>query len=394
MGRKALEHVHACYVAKAGAQNTLDKWRELFRGNKRWAKKMSVAFVLPAVIGRTSGGCKVLFYLAQHLAKRGHTVDVYVDPSAHLAGMNSDQMTTYCEEHFGRSRVRIHSGHTNITPSDVAIATAWSTAHVVSQNASARFKAYFVQDYEPNFYQPTDPSYAHAESTYDFQLQIITIGKYLAQLLTERNKISYTHVDFALNDAFLAKNPNLSRHRDSHRKLSIMFFARPSIPRRNFPCGVEALAKLHELKPDVEIKLYGLEEPVKLPFPYTNLGVLSQHALADALRTSDVHLSFSMTNVGTAIYEAMACGCVPVEVNVPSVRVMVDDGKNCLLADPNPDSVCEKLVALIANPSLRQSLAINGYKSVKNMTVQNMCRQFESTLQHFLFLRSNSWSRA
>jgi glycosyltransferase involved in cell wall biosynthesis len=123
---------------------------------------------------------------------------------------------------------------------------------------------------------------------------------------------------------------------------------------------------------------------MELPFPYENLGVLSQAATAEAMRQSSVHLSFSMSNISTVAFEAMGCGCATVEADVPPVRAMVEPGHNCVLAEPQPEAVAVALRTLVDDAALRHTVAAAGHESVKHLSVENMGAQFE-----LLLLRSS-----
>ncbi|MEP0883664.1 glycosyltransferase [Trichocoleus sp. ST-U3] len=384
MGQKAFEDVNCRYLTRVSALENLKLWNTLLGGSLAANKPLSIAFILRAPIAQTGGGYKQIFYLAHYLAAQGYQVHIYVEPIAHLAGSTPEQVQKFCEDNFGKSKAIIHCGHQGILDSDVAIATNWPTAYVVEGLINTRFKAYFIQDYEPHFYDPEDICFKQAEATYDLHLGMICIGKYLAEVLSKRNRIKYPYINFSLNEAFLAKEPILERHLDTNKSCSILFFARPYIPRRNFALGVEILDKLHKHNPNVQIKLYGLEEALELPFPYENLGVLTQAKAAEAMRSSDIHLSFSMTNISTVVFEAMACGCATVEADVPPVRAMVDD-EACILCEPNVGSVFQALTNLVDNSGLRHKIATAGYHSVKDLTVKNMCSQFEKIIREYSF---------
>ncbi|NEU83752.1 glycosyltransferase [Nostoc sp. UIC 10630] len=384
MGHKAFEDVNSRYLTRVAATESMEKWKYLLGGSLSPNKPLSIAFILRAPIAQTGGGYKHIFNLAYYLAAKEHTVNIYIEPIAHLTNFTTEQVRDFCEENFGKSKAIIHCGHAGIVESDIAIATNWPTAYVVEQLVNTRFKAYYVQDYEPYFYKPGEANFTQAEATYNLPLNIITLGKYLAEILSQRNKIDYPYVDFPLGEVFLAENPILHRHLSTTKPCSILFFARPHIPRRNFALGVESLNKLHQHNSDVQIKLYGLEEALELPFPYENLGVLTQAETAEAMRSSDIHLSFSMTNISTVVFEAMACGCATVEVDVPPVRAMIKEG-TCLLCEPNSQAVFNALMDLINNAGMRQNIATSGYESVKDLTLQNMCMKFEKILMEYSF---------
>ena len=384
MGQKAFEDVSSRYLTRVTASETVKEWKNLLRRSLFLNKSLSIAFILRAPIAHTGGGYKHIFNLAYYLAAKGHSVNIYVEPIAHLIDFTPEQVRNFCEENFGNSNAVIHCGHDTILESDVAIATNWPTAYVVEQLTNTRFKAYYVQDYEPYFYKPGEANFTQAEATYNLPLSIITLGRYLSEILSQRNKIDYPYINFPLHEEFLAKDPILHRHINTGKPCSILFFARPHIPRRNFALGVEALHKLYQYNSDVQIKLYGLEEALQLPFPYENLGVLTQSETAEAMRTSSIHLSFSMTNISTVVFEAMACGCATVEVDVPPVRAMVEE-ENCLLCEPNSEAVFRALVTLTNNDKMRQNMANSAYESVRHLTLHNMCLQFEKILMEYSF---------
>ncbi|MDY6902146.1 MAG: glycosyltransferase [Cyanobacteriota bacterium] len=385
LASKAFEDVNSRYLTRTATALTLEMWQKLLKQQEIANHGLSIAFVVRAPIAQTGGGYKHIFYLAHHLANQGNNVNIYVEPIAHLADLSVEEIRDFCEKHFGKSKAVIHCGHDNIQKSDIAIATNWPTAYVVNKLVNTNFKAYYVQDYESSFYESEDDCYTSAEKTYDLPLGIICLGKYLSEILSTRNRIKYPYIDFPLNPAFLSKSPNLNRHLDAKKDCSVLFFARPHIPRRNFALGVKVLEKLHQIRPDVKIKLYGMEEPMELPFKYDNLGVLSQSEIVDVMYSSDIHISFSMTNISTVVFEAMACGCATIEADVPPVRSMVDDGKNCLLVEPELSPFLEALIRLVDDYEFRHKLAMNGYELVKNLTVENMCQQFEKILYQYTF---------
>jgi O-antigen biosynthesis protein len=384
MGQAAFEDVTQRYLTRSAASETGAVWQQVISGSLFPDRPLTVAFVLRAPIAQTGGGYKKIFHLAHYLANQGHQVHLYIEPIAHLAGLSLQQIRRFCEEHFGQSNATIYRGHDEILESDVAIATNWPTAYTVAKLNNTRFKAYFVQDYEPHFYQPGDPCLTEAEATYDLPLSMISIGNHLAKILSQRNGIQYPHIDFSLDEAFLSEDPSLDRHQRSQQPCSILFFARPNIPRRNFSLGVKALTQLHEQAPEIKIKFYGMDEALELPFPYENLGILSQVETAAAMRHADIHLSFSMTNISTVIFEAMACGCATVEADVPPVRAMVTS-EICVLTKPMVQDVCNALLTLATDAEKRRSVATAGFNAVHHLTTERMCSQFEAILQTYSF---------
>jgi glycosyltransferase involved in cell wall biosynthesis len=390
IGEEAERSVARSSTTLASKRIVQTEWSKLVASPSRarqpsqfFGYKPSIAFVVRAPIAITSGGYKKIFVLANYLKSRDYDVRVHVEAIAHLAGKSVAEIRDYCNLHFSIAPTAVFVGHSGIDPVDVAIATNWPTAPIVHDLDQVRSKLYFVQDFEPDFYTSDQPERRMADATYDLGLSVIAIGDYLTELLGCRGRLARS-IPFGVEKCFhqAGQNRNLQ---DSASSISVLFFARPDIPRRNFAVGVEALAAIHDKYPEIRIRLYGLEGFVELPFPYENLGQLSQADVAAEMARSDIHLSYSLTNVSSVIYEAMACGCACVEADVPSVRGMVGDGENCLLAEPTVTATLEALDSLIKDAPFRERIARDGYYFSRELTEERMCEQFIThVLEHAL----------
>lgn len=354
----------------------------------RFCDALSVAFVLRAPIAQVGGGYKVIFVLAYYLARQGHDVHMYVEAVAHLEGKTEREILEFCRTYFGESSAQIHVGHDSIQPSDIAIATNWPTAFVVDALVNTRCKAYLIQDYEPDFYEVDDPLHNEVEKTYALPLKKICIGHYLADLFTKRECLPVSSFDFPLDHELFN-----TVCRKTSGPIRVLFFARPALKRRGYSIGIEALREVNKACPEVEIYLYGMEETPQLSFRYTNLGVLDQPTLAQAMRDADIHLSFSLSNISQVPFQAMACGCAVVEAQVPSVEAMVKDGRHCILAEPESRAVAEALIRFIKDEGLRRHIAKNGMEFVREKTWDNACKQFEEIVSDSLpFVRRSEAS--
>jgi len=356
------------------------EWRRLLASlsakaaGQRTRRRASVAFVLRAPIAVTSGGYRKIFSLVNYLAHCDCDVRVYVERLAHLAAMSDAEIREYCRMYFDADPATIFVGHSDIEPADVAIATNWPTARVVNGIEQVRVRLYFVQDYEPGFYGKNQIEYHEANATYDLEFSCITIGDYLRKALEDRGRVARS-IPFGLDESFhvAGRGRKLEMAGESR---SLMFFSRPALPRRNFQVGVEALAAFNRKYPDARIRLYGLEERLDLPFPYDHLGRLPQSELAAQMACTDIHLSYSLTNISTVIYEAMACGCACVEADVGSVRGMVRGGEDCLLVEPTAPATFDALDRLMGDRDLRWRIAATGYSFAKELTEERMCKEF------------------
>jgi glycosyltransferase involved in cell wall biosynthesis/2-polyprenyl-3-methyl-5-hydroxy-6-metoxy-1,4-benzoquinol methylase len=386
MGSQARKDVFEKCTTRRSAANLIGVVREIAH-SRPWKSNnlLSVVFILRAPIAQVGGGYKNIFRLAHYLARQGHDVHLYIEPNDHLEGKSEAEIVRFCHRHFGETPARIHVGHDSIADCDVAIATNWPTAFVVDKLTNAICKLYLIQDFEPDFYEYQSPLYREAEKTYALALRKVTLGRYLAGRFEDKEQLTIANIDFALDpDVF-----NTRRRDDSHGPLRLLFFARPSLRRRGFDVGIEALKRVYQECPDTEIYLYGMANQGALPFPCTHLGVLDPERLADAMQKADIHLSFSLTNISYVPFEAMACGCAVVEAKVPSVEAMVKDGDHCLLAEPEPDKVAQALLRLVKDKDLRERMVKAGLDVVRNKTWDNSCKQFEDILFDSLLVERN-----
>jgi glycosyltransferase involved in cell wall biosynthesis len=349
-----------------------------------FSKFKSIAFVVRAPIAVIGGGYKKIFTLACDLIKKGYVVRVYVEAIAHLEGKSDVYIRSFCRDNFGIDESAIVVGHDKIDAVDVAVATNWPTAPTVAGLQCAKVLTYFVQDYEPEFYEQGTLEAQLAENTYNLDLSLISIGEYLQFRLHKAGR-RVKSIPFSIDSIFHNIGKKKARGTDNVRKsVRVLFFARPDIPRRNFEAGVEGIGLLFEKHGKaISVALYGMDSQRKLPFPYEHLGRLNQSDLATQMVQSDIHLSFSMSNISTVIYEAMACGCACVEADVPSVRAMVRHRTNCILAEPDGAGTFRALDELVTNAELRYELSCNAYESVSSMTSEQMANVFETRLQEF-----------
>jgi glycosyltransferase involved in cell wall biosynthesis len=386
IGNEAARSVAASGTTLASGETAQAQWRKLHAAlprRKEAHRRLSVTFVLRAPIAVTSGGYRKIFAIINHLARNDCDVRVHVDRFAHLADMCDAEVRDYCHTNFAVDPDSIVVGHSEIEPADAAVATNWPTAQVVDGLPRVRVRFYFVQDHEPDFYTRDQVEYHKASATYDLELSCITIGDYLRRMMEARGRFARS-VPFGIDDSFHAAGRG--RKTAAPREgCSIMFFARPEIPRRNFPVGIAALAAFHGKYPETAIKLYGLEDRVDLPFPYQHLGRLPQARLAEEMARTDIHLSYSLTNVSTVIYEAMACGCACIEADTEPVRGMVRDGEGCLLVEPNAAATLRGLDDLMRDPPLRRGIAESGYEFASTLTEERMCETFLQHLRESVF---------
>jgi glycosyltransferase involved in cell wall biosynthesis len=383
IGRRAREDVLRSHTSKALAPSYRHAVRGLLPDQ---GAPLTINWVLHAPIPRSSGGYRNIFRIAAELGAKGHVQRLCVNPVAHLSGLSDSRIREFVETEFGiPPQAEVVVGHASLPAADVSIATFWNTAPIVADHDESLFKAYYVQDFEPEFYEEDDPLFGEATRTYELPLRHICLGTHLGDRLTELTGVPAEVVDFALDPEFRLTAQPEERGDPVH----VLFFARPSLRRRGYDLGLEALRLVKEARPEVDIAFFGTpsDELGPVPFEMRNLGVLDAAGVAEAMNASHVLLTLSLTNISNVPFEGMACGCAVVDVDLPSVATMVASGRNCLLAALEPGALSRSLISLVEDRELRERLGRQGAADVAQRTWPRTARMFEESLLRTCFAR-------
>jgi glycosyltransferase involved in cell wall biosynthesis len=383
IGERAREHVYQNYTPQVRGQEliqTLDAIvQDFLLGSPRVtaptkSDRLTVNWVMLEPI-KGSGGYTSVFRMIRHLAQSGHEVRAYVEPDNLLVGKSEKEIEGFINQHFFETGARIVKGH-EFARADAIVATAWPTAKIASDDKGSRKKFYYVQDFEPYFY-PMGEEYAQAESTYRLGLSHITLGRWLTELLRERYGADADYIDFGLDREIYYPRPIQNPERPR-----IVFYARPSTPRRGFKLGVEALNLVYRSAPQVEIMMFGAQRlrDYPIPFPHVDLGIASEEELAELYSGAAMGLVLSYTNCSFVPFEMMACRCPVVAVDTEPVRGLLRDGVNAIVTPAEPRSLAQGMLTLLEDRGLRQRIVANGYQEVQDLSWEKSRQQFEEIL--------------
>lgn len=272
----------------------------------------------------------------------------------------------------------------NFPPSDLIVATHWSSATLVAEAAKKQgaVTAYFLQDYEAWFFPESDEeSRRKVLSTYELIGNKIVKSDWLASMLRQDG---YDTIKIRLGMDLATFYPRVVQ---KPGRPVVMAMVRPRTPRRGFPHVIEAMRLVKEHMPEVEVILFGEDlSSHQIPFEYRHEGqVTNQQRLAQLYSTVDVFLDGSdFQGFGRPALEAMACGVACVLTEVGGVTEYARHNENCLLVRPKqPNAFAEAMLKLLRDPALRRRLVEGGQR-----TVQDYChkREARQTLTYFIEL--------
>lgn len=315
------------------------------------------------------GGIFTIFRFIEKLSVEGvkNRIVIYDHPSFDIDRLHSQIAKTF--PNLQNYEIIIHDlnkDNVNDLPDcDIAICSFWVSAYLLLKFNKTRRKYYFVQDYEPLFY-PGGSTFALAESTYRFGFRGLVNTPGLLAAVNQRHGMEGISFIPAVDQTLYYPAHDAA----NNKKVRIFFYARPGNPRNAFNLGIVIIKKLLETYEDkVEIVTAGAEwkeEAFGLKGKITNLGLLkSLDEVAELYRSCDIGFVYMLSkHPSYQPFEFMASGMATVTNNNEDNLWLLKDGENCLLAEPSPAAMVEKIMELVDDQALRQKISRNGLVSL------------------------------
>ena len=322
------------------------------------------------------GGVFTIFRFIEKFSVEGVTsrIIIYDNPSFDTA-----TLARQIEENFPNLKnyeiviYDLNNQDVNDLPeSDIAFCSFWTSAYLLLKFNKTKRKYYFIQDYEPLFYAGGS-TYALAESTYRFGMRALVNTPGLLAAVNSRHGMEGISFVPAVDQAIYHPDDSQSKN----KKVRIFFYARPNNPRNAFNLGILIIKQLLEKYGDkIEVITAGAvwdEGAFGLKGKITNLGLLSSlEEVAKLYRSCDIGFVYMLSkHPSYQPFEFMASGMATVTNNNEDNLWLLKDGENCLLAEPSPAAMAEKIGHLIDTPALRKKIAKNGLKEIESNSWTN-----------------------
>jgi len=318
-------------------------------------KGKSIGVLVPDIIVGAGGHRKILGF-CKFLADNGFRVTLYVDSQLHPT-----KIRHIITEHYYEFECEIINLRGVIGVHDVVICTHWTTAYNMSASLDRDRTIYFIQDYEPMF-DAVGTRYVKAAATYQLGYKLVCYGRWVADRIDREFSLPSEVIDFTLDRNIYKPDPK------KPKSIDVLFFARPSQPRRCFELGVEALRDLWKNNKAVRIGLYGEEDYGELGFTYHNFGLVTDtHELASIYNRSRVGICFSTTNPSLVGYEMLACGLPVLDIRVPGFEVNFNGDDFIFYANAHRLSIRSVLAAALNNEYELEERAKRGTEFVQRM---------------------------
>lgn len=325
--------------------------------------KTAVWFV-PYFTHFTYGGIQTIFRFIEKLSIEGvrNTIVIYDNPTVNVERIRVDikkyfpKLTDYKVIVFTDDK---KESVEQLPESDIAFCTLWVSAYFLLHYNKTKRKYYFIQDYEPFFYV-AGSTFALAESTYRFGFRGIVNTPGLLAAVNQRHGQEGVSFIPAVNRDLYYPDPTRK-----NKRIRIFFYSRPHNPRNAFILGILTIQHLLEkYGKKIEIITAGadwVERDYGLQGKITNLGMIkSLEDVAALYRSCDIGFSFMLNkHPSYQMLEYSASGVATVMNQNEDHHWLYKDGENCLLAEPSPAAMAEKIGLLIEDADLRDRLVRN-----------------------------------
>ena len=350
----------------------------------KWQGKR-VLFVIP--LGMTNGGGNVIMTEAAAMRRCG--IDVVImnlesQREKYLANYGDMGIPTIFVDDFERAK-SVCGNY------DVVCATSWQTVYVADMSAVAETTktAYYIQDYEPDFYTNTESvEYKYAKGSYMLvpNMVCVTKSKWNADMV-ESNTGRKCNV---LGPSFRSDLFKPSKD-SSCGKITIAAMVRPQSRIRSPELTMKVLEEIYnEYRESIEIHIFGNEECVDTDFfihnstnfEFVNHELTSPEETAEILGKTDIFVDLSLYQaMGLTAMEAMASGCAVLVPEKGGTSSYACHEHNSLIVDTSNYEACVKaLERLIDDCKLRENLSRNAIEDIIGFYPEKCAARFLETV--------------
>jgi len=338
---------------------------------EKWEGKR-ILFLLP--IENAGGGGNVVIQEAYSMMKMGIKISLY-NLNRYKDSFNKGYPDIGIPVLYGE---KLESFREFAGDFDIICATMYTTVkHCNFENLDIKTRsAYYIQDFEPYFYETDDVEYKEAIDSYNSVKDNILVTK------TDWNSATVEKTT-GKKAIIIGKSVDIDNYRPrklfpNKEKIVISAMIRPDSERRAPELTLKILNKTAEkYNEKVSIIVFGSDPDNayadrdfwnnnKINPQIVNLGKLDKFEMASVLSCTDIFADFSSFQaMGLTSMEAMACGCgVIVPKNGGSVE-FVTDGKNGIVVDTTDKDACMKaLYRLIEDHEYLYKLGLNALNDI------------------------------
>jgi glycosyltransferase involved in cell wall biosynthesis len=362
------------------------------------ANERTVTFLLPGSGTIPTGGSKIVYEYANHLAERGWHVRIVHPRFLTLEDIDAARgsFASRARQWLGYQRRRITGRYRpdswfkinpqvellhNMTldahtmpPSDVWVATFWYTAKWVAHCPGARL--YLIQHLE-TWCGPE----AEVMATWKLPLRKVVISRWLADVARSLGE-SADYIPNGLD--FNTFGMDVVPEKRNPHAVAMLYHLSDW---KGSADGLAALQKAKATVPMLRADIFGVyPRPQGLPSWVEYHQNPAQHTLREIYNRAAIFLSPSWTEGwGLPASEALQCGAALAVTDIGGHREFAIQGETALLSPPkDPDALASNVLRLLENQGLRLRLAHQGHQHIQQFTWNRAVTAFESVLEDAL----------
>lgn len=245
---------------------------------------------------------------------------------------------------------------------------------------------YYVQDFEPSFFNPSSPDYREALKSY---VKLPDLVRFCKTHWNRRAVLEATGADCTVIGPSLDVDRFRPWPRTTREPTRIAAMVRPNSPYRSPALTMDILGDIAtECGSEVEILTFGVDanesafQELRRDFPFKHLGKLSPAQLAVVLSDCDIFADFSTHQaMGLTALEAMASHCAVILPRQGGTSDIAADGQSALFIDAGDPAGCrDALRRLVKDASLRRRLADRALDEVNRFYPERAARRLLDAL--------------
>lgn len=256
---------------------------------------------------------------------------------------------------------------------DVFVATEVRTVADTMKVADGKKCLYFIQGYEN--WVVTDE---YVQSTYRLGMTNIVISQWLKDIVDKYSSKGSVLIKDPIDiNVYKVNTPIEERKKHS---IGLLYH---KMPHKGLKYSVEAIFRLKELYPDLEVYMFGVPKRPK-DFPnwihYTRKA--TQQQTVDIYNNVSVWLCATIEEgYGLTSLEAMACGCAVVSTAYTGILEYAHDNDNALLSPVKDVSALVNNVCKVFDDDvLRKRLVVRGRKTAESLSWDKAVDEFEQAI--------------
>lgn len=261
----------------------------------------------------------------------------------------------------------LKNGLEDVPDSNVSISTLWTSCYYLIRLENCNHKVYFIQDFEPGFYN-AGSLYGLAELTYFMPFHRIINTQGLFEYINHNYPINNNQKSIFFNPGVDKKYTPKIKKISEELPIKILFYARPSTGRNAFALGIKFLEKLNSIYgARIEIHLAGenINKNLGVPKYMIQDGIVPYQNLPAYYSQFSFGLCFMFSKHTSYLpLELMAAGAIVITNYNQSKCWLLKDGYNSIHELPDPNILLKRFETICNSDDEYTTMVTNAYKTV------------------------------